>query len=91
MYNILNGKMQPVTAHKIHIFMTLTSMLSIPDYFIIINSLYIVREDLTSIENYIQQELLLYILEDSDFGFFFILIFIISFTSSFNLKLSFNY
>lgn len=62
--------MQPVTAHKIHIFMTLTSMLSIPDYFIIINSLYIVREDLTWIENYIQQELLLYILEDSDFYIF---------------------
>lgn len=70
MYNILNGKMQPVTAHKIHIFMTLTLMLSIPDYFIIINSLYIVREDLTWIENYIQQELLLYILEDSDFYIF---------------------
>lgn len=83
--------MQPVTAHKIHIFMTLTSMLSIQDYFIIINSLYNVREDLTSIENYIQQELyiiFIYILEDSDF---YVLIFIISFISSFNLKLSFNY
>lgn len=83
--------MQPVTAHEIHIFMTLTSMLSIPDYFIIINSLYIVREDLTSIENYIQQELLLYTLHWEDSDFFSVLIFIISFISSFNLKLSFNY
>lgn len=40
--------MQPVTAHKnTYIYDINIDVIYIPDYFIIINSLYIVREDLT--------------------------------------------